>query len=503
VVPNSYMPDYFISSDQAAADLLSAAAYRAERITSADGHAEAMRAVIPYYLAKGDVDLSAELANTIEDPFARDRMLIEVADKCAEVDDAEYAMQLAEAIEESAMQLQAYERIALQRATKGEYDAAFLIAERIEHPDYVFAGIAIRKAAAGDETGAAEAIKDIGYANARVFAHQSIASAYIVGEKSEKGASELEEAVVAALEIEHDEEKLRALTDIGSLFIEAGRNDRAIETFELARTSAEALDNIHRDFFLGSSAIGFLHAGSQELADRTLDLVTDKTQMASCLLAMARDAWKKDEKDDALEALDEAYAILKSQRDIETRDSRARFGLLTSIAVQFVVFGKTDIGMEAAQEIADETERMSALSQIARVLCIKGEDELADQAVRAIDEDAERLFALVAMSDVKQKAGESSDAQRLLDEAAGLAETVPQPAARSSILNEIATRYIGQGQTQRARELSLANLDIIADIRDESTQAAALAALADMYATAGFDLNDDERSILLRMIRRN
>src|SRR5205085_4944451 len=98
-------------------------------------------------------------------------------------------------------------------------------------------------------------------------------------------------------EIEHDEEKIRTLCDIGNLFIEAKRNDKAIETFELARGFAEALDNIHRDFFLVNSALGFLFAGSTDLADRTLDLVTDKTQMASALLGIARNQWNKDEKD--------------------------------------------------------------------------------------------------------------------------------------------------------------------------------------------------------------
>ena len=40
-------------------------------------------AVVPRYLANGDVDLAAELANTVDDPFTRDRLLIHVAEKCA------------------------------------------------------------------------------------------------------------------------------------------------------------------------------------------------------------------------------------------------------------------------------------------------------------------------------------------------------------------------------------------------------------------------------------
>ena len=112
------MSDHFISQDQAETNLLDCAAFLAERIKSSDGHAEAMAAIIPRYLAKGDVDLSAELANAVDDPFSRDKLLIIVAEKCAEMDDDEYALQLADAIEDHALQAQAFERIGLVLAGK-------------------------------------------------------------------------------------------------------------------------------------------------------------------------------------------------------------------------------------------------------------------------------------------------------------------------------------------------------------------------------------------------
>ena len=58
--------DYFISKERAETDLLDCAAFLAERVKSADGHAEAMSEIVPRYLAKGDVDLAAELANAID-----------------------------------------------------------------------------------------------------------------------------------------------------------------------------------------------------------------------------------------------------------------------------------------------------------------------------------------------------------------------------------------------------------------------------------------------------
>ena len=103
------MSDHFISFDDAENDLLACAAYLGERIRSSDGHAEAMRAIIPRYLAKGSVDLAAELANAVDDPFSRDKLLTMVAERCAELGDDEYAVQLADAIEDHGMRSQALE----------------------------------------------------------------------------------------------------------------------------------------------------------------------------------------------------------------------------------------------------------------------------------------------------------------------------------------------------------------------------------------------------------
>ncbi len=495
------MSDYFISFDQAENDLLSCAAFLAERIKSSDGHAEAMKTIIPRYLTKGNVDLAAELANAVDDPFSRDKLLTAIAEKCADIDDDEYALQLTDAIEDHGMQAQAFERVALVMAGKGNSEKAAEVADSMAHPDFVYAGIAVHQAADGDEAGSHATLERIDFATARVSALQHIASTQIEAKETEKALDSLDRAVIAANEIEHDEEKIRTLCDIGNMFLEAKRNDKAIETFEKARGFAEVLDNIHRDFFLVNCALGFLFSGSAELADRTLDLVTDKTQMASALLGFARDHWTKGEKEDAVETLEEAYAIVNSQRESETRDSRARNGLLASIAAQFAGFGKTDRGVEIALENNNEDEQTAALSQIAQILIVQREDEMALQTINSIPEDANRLLALIALADAKQKLGEKQASVSFLEEAATMAESVPQLAARSGVLNEIAVRLLGHGENVKARDISHQNLDLICEIRDESSRAVELAKLSTVYEHANFEVSESEKLVLERLTR--
>ena len=319
--------------------------------------------------------------------------------RCAELNDDQYALQLAETIEEPGLQAQALDRLGIAKAQLGQIEAAQQIAGQMLHPDFVLASVAAAESAQGNAVSARATIDEIEFAAARVTAFQQIAVAQIDKDEMDDAVVSLDDAASAAAEIEHDEERIRALCDTGTIFLDAGRNDKAIELFDLAKADAEALDNIHRDHFLANCALGFLAAGSDELADGALDLVTDKTQMASALLGFAREYWKKGEKDDAFDALDEAYQIIRSQGDREIRDNRARNTLISSIAAQMAGFGKTDIAVEAALQNPDPAEQTAALTQIAQVLTFQKEHQAASETINEIADDPDRLSAMLVVFD--------------------------------------------------------------------------------------------------------
>jgi tetratricopeptide (TPR) repeat protein len=495
------MSEHFISFDDAESDLLSCAAYLAERIKSSDGHATAMAAVVPLYLKKGNVDLAAELANTVDDPFTRDKLLTLVAEKCAELDDDEYALQLADSIEDHGLRAEAFERVGLQKTAKGQFDKAHEIADQMQHPDNVLASIAAGEFVSGNEAGADDLLAEIEFPEARVTALIDIAVRKIEAGENEKAVQVVERAVDAAGDIGHNEEGIRALIDTGNAFVEARRNDKAVETFEKARQAAEELDNIHRDTFLALASLGFLHAGSLDLADRTLDQVTDKTQIASCLLGHSREFWKREEHNEAIEALEESYAILKSQRDIETRDSKARFRLFATIAAQFAGFEKGERAIEIAQNIEDENEQISGLTQVAEILTLRKEDEQARHALTAIADDASRAFTMIRMSDAKERIEDREGAISLLDEAAALAETVPQLSMRAATYSAIAARFANFGLNDKAVTAVNDSLQTSSSILDESSKVAALAALSDTVPENSTDRLHDQLSEIIRRVQ--
>ncbi|HXG83867.1 MAG TPA: hypothetical protein VNI84_07560 [Pyrinomonadaceae bacterium] len=497
------MAEHLIQIEEARENLLACAAYLAKNIKSSDGYAEAMKEIVPRYLEKKKVDLAAQLADSIADPFTRDRLLSDVAEKCAAIDDDDYAFQLIESIEDVALQGEAKERIAVKKAAAGEFDKAFEIAAALVEPSHAFGIIAYHLTAANRETEAGKMLAAIEYPAAKVNALQSIAEYYERENQIEKAVETLDEAVLNAEETDFAEEKIRILQNIAEHYAKNNRKDKAIEIFDRAKTEAEKLDNNYRDIFLSTIAGGFLRAGSLELADRTLDGVKDKTQIAACLLGFAREFTRKGETSEALETLEEAYAVLKSQRDREIRDSRARFGLLASVAVQFAGIDKPERAIEIAQSITDETEQTSALSQIAQVSTTLKKDETARLSINAIREDSRRMFALINVSDEKRKQGKAEESIEILNEAAHLAETVPQLSARSAAYNELAKRFYEYAEIEKARSVSRENLETIAQIRDETTRAVALAKLNDFYEQADFQLTEPEKTIISTLTRRS
>jgi hypothetical protein len=496
------MREHLFSIEEAETNLFRTATYLAENVGGGDGHAEAMKEIVEYYVEDKDVDTAAQLADTVADPFVRDRLLLLVAEKCAELDDDEYALQLVDAIEEGGFQSVARERLAMRKAAIGEFDKAFELTETLQHSSDALAVIAAEQSAKGLETESEKTLARIEFPYAKVNALLAVAANYETKAEREKAAAAIEKAVEAARDIEFKEEKIRALQDAAAHFAHVSANDKAIETLAKAREEVETLEGVHRESFLSQIALGFLRAGSLDLAERTLDLIGDKVLIASTLAGYSMEFEAKGERADALDTLEEAYQILKSQSEREVRSSKDKFGLYGTIALLFAKYEKVERGVEAAMENRDDGSRHYALNQIAQVCALREDDDAAHQVLNLIDEDSERLFAFISLSDVKSKAEKPDAALNYLKEAHNYCENVPQLSSRSQAYNQIARRFHDLGDSETARAVARRNLETVAQIRDASVKSVSLLRLADVYKSLDFELNDDERDILRTMLKK-
>ncbi len=475
--------------DKAENNLLACATYLAEKIKSADGYAQAISQIIPYHLAKNDVDLSADLADSVAEPFTRDDLLTKVAVKCAEIDDDEYALQLVDAIEDFGLKSLATEKIVAVKANKNEFEKAFEIAETLNDDTNALASIAIRQ----NIDDALQTVDKIEFPSVKVH---TLLELY----HREKEFNLLETVVSAADEIEFDEEKLRAYNDIATNFIAADRNDKVIEILSKALQIAEKINGVRRDGFLSEVSLNFFRAGSVDLADRTLDAVADKYHISLTLFNFSKEYQAKELLDDSFETLDESHEILKSQTDREVRDSNARFELFAAIAVRFASLGKNERAIEIATQNPFEEMRNSALTQIGQICILQEKDDLANQSINLINEESAKMFAMISLSEAYKKAEKPVEAEQLLHQSHALCETIPQLTQRSIAFNDICENL---GETEKSRQIATENLAVISKILDETHRAVAVVLMSKTFEKLNFTLNQNEKELLAVMIRKS
>jgi tetratricopeptide (TPR) repeat protein len=495
------MSEHVISLEDASKDLLACAAYVAQDIHNHEAHAAAMRAVVPHYLAKGEVDIAAELANTVEDPFGRDKLLTMVAEECAAAGDDDYALQLADAIEDIGQRSVALEKIASSYSAGGQLDKAKRIAEELAHPEYVYAELALKYAAASDDAEASEMLRMIEFPNAKVSALIAIAQLEFGRGSPEKALASLNAAADEAGEIEHDEERLRALVDIGNLLVQTGHAGDAVSIFESVRDQAERLST-HRDYCLSTAAVGQLIAGDADGADATLELMRDKTHASSTLLGFAKEYRKRGDAEAARDELEESLAILRSQKDSEVRDSRALYALQRLIAVEYAESNSLERSLEVAQQIVDPSEKTTALQHIAQTLVVKGEGERVNNVIEAIEADADRLYAWVGVAVKFFEKGEKGRALSSLQRAFPLLETIPNLSQRVIAASELARRFVEFGETEKGLEVSRESLSLASGITLAGQQAIAHANLSAVYSDTEFQMRERELEILSSILRR-
>ncbi len=496
------MPQHVIAPDEASSDMAACAAYLIENISKLDAKTTATEALVGHFLAGDEVDRAADYADALEDPFARDRLLIRVIEKCIDLNDDEYAFQLADAIEDTGLKANSLEAAALRLAARKDFELALKTSALLDHAADTIGGIAVQQALAGSIEAARHTIQNIDYLKSRVNARVELAAIERQNSNPEAAREWLEKAGEESNEIEFPEDRIRALNEIANGYLELEDHDSALDFFKRAGESAFTLESVHKDSFLVASAIGILRCGNMEIADETLDRVSDKTQVAACLYGFSR-VFEADEVEDAVEAIEEAYAILKSQSEYEIRSTQSRNEMFGAIAVQFERVGMSQRAYEIAHENEDEGVRNRTLTSIAQLMVMDGRTVEAENIINGIEPESARVHACIGISDAANTVGNKELAIGYLKDAAELCVEVEQHIARAQISDQIALRLFEYGAIDDAETLARNNLALVADIRDEGSQVVALVALAAVYKKLGIEPDENDKSMLQTIARKS
>ncbi|HZH34358.1 MAG TPA: hypothetical protein VEX64_05920, partial [Pyrinomonadaceae bacterium] len=459
------MANFLIEPDTAESNVFMCAAFVADSVGSAGGHANAASDIALRLAARGELDLAAQLADQIEDPHTRDVALTEIAARCADFDDDEYGLQLAEAIEEYGFQQQAISQLAVRQAERGRLEQSLETANSLDDPSTTLAEIAIRFARQGDVAQAQQIFEQIDFPTVRVQVLNEFAAIKI--KNNEPADDLLSDSLAEAENIEYAEERSQLLLEIVSRLLDTKQTERALEVLEKTRQLVNSFEPRFRDQVLTQISSLYAHSGNFEQAEKVLEPIVDLQQTATGHVAIALEHQAQGDTEQAVSSLEEAYATLKSQPEREIRDSKARFNLFATIAVRLAQFGRFERAIEIAVENPVEESRNAALVQIAAICAANQKEELARQAANAIEVLAARQNALIGISDGEIKNGEAEKSLQTLEEAHSLTEEVGQFSLRSEALNQIAVRFVERGEREKAGAVLHENLRVIQTILDD------------------------------------
>ncbi|MFV0388247.1 MAG: tetratricopeptide repeat protein [Pyrinomonadaceae bacterium] len=487
--------------DEACEDLLLAAVYVAERVGGRDEKTEALEFIIALFLERGDMDTAADLADSIEDPFVRDRQLTRIVAKCAELKDDEYAFQLVDAIDEHSARNTARESIAFALANRTEIAKAKEIAGSLEHPAEAISAISISQAFSGKIENSLNTAREIEFPVVRIRTLREVARIFYKNGLKDEALKALEEAASLADELDFDEEKIFALCEIGTIYAEIGESGKSIAIYAQARDFANNVQNASRDSHLVSVAIGFLHAGSIDLADRTLDLVKDKNEIANCLLGFARIFRTEEDEEEAREALNEALLVLESQPASEVRDTAARLRTHQMIAQEFANFGDIARALDIADTIPDMEARDAIWTHCGVVAAKNSEPDSMQEVLTLFEEETAEVRTRVNIAEVFAGSGRPEEAKAEFNKVLQVIDGIDQPLFCAEILPEIIVRVNILDGSENVRFYGAKTIELVGEIKGLGARARVLGKLASAYQRSGYTLNESEKVDLKTVLR--
>lgn len=478
-------------------DALAASWRLAGAVKNAESYDELASAISQRYAGREEFDRAVEIADTINDPYTRDRNLAEIAVKADAVGEEDAAFQLLDSLEDLSHQATATSNIAIAHAAAGDFDRAIEIAETMEDRSATLAEIAVQCAGQGEGARALEIAGTLDFPLHASLVLTRVAASYIEAGRVGEGVELLSRALEEAAAIENADEKATTLSEIALQFSAAGQDEQAAVILSQALAVAENAEEIYKDLALSQIAATHSRLKQYDNAVKVAEKIDDAYQAASTLISLAVIEHEDETRQaEAMQLLSDAYDLIRDEVPETQREETQRNGLLALLAIRYADFGQTEPSRKAAATLVEPEERLQALTAVAVRYAQAEKYDEAITAARAIDEETHKADALLKVSrvmlvtDAKERGGE------ILSEALSLNEKLSRPADRAHILSEAAIARAEAGQKEEAAPLIKRALLETKSINGEYHKATALLSIADACEKTEYELDDEAQEIL-------
>lgn len=346
------------------------------------------------YAELGNFNQGIQIANKIFDEIPKGRALSQIVAKYVAIGDYNNARQVADTIDYRASKANALIAIATQT---GEYQQALSIAQKMEEDEktqrdlksLTLGKIASLYSKAGQQKQAKEVASQVLQLSKKAEDNDSkvtqlakVATLYAKAGEKAQAVSISSQALQIANQVESAQTKANLLAEVVQIYGKAGQKELADTIFPQVLSMAQTLEN--EDSQSRTLATLALAAGRIQPYDSVIELIKtikDTKIQASTLITLAKDYALSGQKEQALQALNQAF---ESAQGLKNSQDKAQ--VLAPIAVRLARIDQFDRSLAVAQTIDAKVENSPKASTLAKIADAYAKAGQQDKAIALLSQ---------------------------------------------------------------------------------------------------------------------
>jgi len=470
-----------------------------------DAHLEITEAIALYYVDAGQLDRGVELAEQVPDAYARDSLLAVITAKAVASEDEDYATELLETIEDPILHNSAIEKMAIEFARRGEFDAALGLTDQLEDNASALGAIAALYWQSGQKDEALELARSIEFAQESAIALVQLAR---LSDDNDESLNLLVEARSVAEEIDSAELKVFALIAIAAGYEERAEREQSLETLNRAFEVCEDFESgnlvglsadFARDEALMEIVQGLLRLQDLSKATDVAEAIDDRFLFARANLGLAVARGKDSQPSEAAGYLDEAKSVIVELQPYGAQEAEVLDALIIDLAMSYANYKDYDEARRIIRSLTSEEKQRLVLNELGKLCGNAGDDRVVSEIAEHLGSPYDKARYWLGIYD---SANQPELSESAMAKALAKAEGIEQPVEKAEVFTGIALRFAKSERNPQAENYFLAATNAATLIEGSFLKARAFLRLAKASQDAGRNPNQNEQRLLEQMMAR-
>ena len=471
-----------------------------------EAHLEITEAIALHYVETGELERGVELAEQIPDVYARDSLLAVITAKAVASEEEDYATELLETIEDPILYNSAIEKMAIEFARRGEFDAALGLTDQLADNASALGTIAALYWQSGQKNEALELARSIEFPQESAIALVQLSR---LSDDNEESLNLLAEARSVAEDIDSAELKVFALIAIASGYEERADREQSVETLNRAFEVCEDFESgnlvglsadFARDEALMEIVQGLLRLHDLSKATDVAEAIDDRILFARANLGLAVARGKDSQPSEAAEYLDEAKAVIVELQPYGAQEAEVLDALIIDLAMSYANYKNYDEARRIIHSLASDEKQRLVLNELGKLCGRAGDDRESSEIAEDLGSPYDKARYWLGIYDSSSSQPELSESA--MAKALANAEDVEQPVEKAEMFTGLALRFAKSEQSPQAENFFLTATNAAILIDGSFLKARAFLRLAKASQDAGRNLNQNEQRLLEQLMAR-